>query len=81
MRRTYRDALPVLHARRPDDAARCLAELAAGPAVAAACLRAAEAAGRVLDAGGWQGRPSCTTHTQTMVCAPRNATCSTLARE
>ena len=34
----WADALPVLRARRPDAAARCLAELAAGPAAAAACL-------------------------------------------
>ena len=54
----WADALPVLRARRPDAAARCLAELAAGPAAAAACLRAAAEAGCVLDDAGWQGRPS-----------------------
>ena len=52
------DALPVLRARRPDASARCLAELAAGPAAAAACFRAAAEAGCVLDGAGWQGRPS-----------------------
>ena len=71
----WADALPVLRARRPDAAARCLAELAAGPAAAAACLRAAAEAGCVLDDAGWQGRPSYIT-----VCAPRNATCLNLAR-
>ena len=54
----WADALPVLRAHRPDAAARCLAELAAGPAAAAACLRAAAEAGCVLDDAGWQGRPS-----------------------
>ena len=54
----WADALPVLRARRPDAAARCLAELAAGPAAAAACLRAAAEAGGVLADAGWQGRPS-----------------------
>ena len=54
----WADALPVLRARRPDAAARCLAELAAGPAAAATCLRAAAEAGGVLDDAGWQGRPS-----------------------
>ena len=52
------DALPVLRARRPDAAERCLAELGAGPAAAAACLRAAAEAGCALDGAGWQGRPS-----------------------
>ena len=54
----WADALPVLRARRPDAAARCLAELDAGPGAAAACLRAADEAGRALDAAGWRGRPS-----------------------
>ena len=62
------DALPVLHARRPDAAARCLAELAAGPAAAAACLRAAEAAGRSTPPAGKAALPGTT---YTMVCAPR----------
>ena len=54
----WADALPVLHARRRDAAARCLAELTQGPASAAACLRAAEEAGRLLDRTNWTGRPS-----------------------
>ena len=37
---------------------RCGPELAAGPAAAAACLRAAAQAGCVLDGAEWQGRPS-----------------------
>ena len=41
-----------------DAAARCLAELTQGPASAAACLRAAEEAGRLLDRTNWTGRPS-----------------------
>ena len=48
----WADALPALRARRPDAAARCLAELAAGPAAAAACLRAAEEAGRARRMAG-----------------------------
>ena len=52
----WADALPVLHARRPDAAARFLAELAAGPAAAAACLRAAAEAGCVLDGAGFLAR-------------------------
>ena len=52
----WADALPVLRPRRPDAAARCLAELAAGPAAVAACLCAAAEAGCVLDGAGWEGR-------------------------
>ena len=50
----WADALPVLHQRRPDVAARCVRELkAAGPA-----LREAAAAARSLEAAGWEARPA-----------------------
>ena len=48
----WADALPVMHQRRPDAAARCVRELAAADAAAAPSLRAAAAAGAVLDAEG-----------------------------
>ena len=53
----WADALPVMHQRRPDAAARCARELAAADAAAAPSLRAAAAAGAVLDAEGWTTRP------------------------
>ena len=54
----WADALPVLHQRRPDVAARCVREQlfeeeAAGPA-----LREAAAAARSLEAAGWEARPA-----------------------
>eukprot|EP00439_Symbiodinium_sp_Y106_P010376 s2888_g1.t1 len=63
----WADALPVLHARRPDAAARCRAELAAGPAAALLKWRAA------------CSTPPAGKAAPPMVCAPRNATCPTLA--
>ena len=53
----WADALPVLRLRRPEAAARCLAELEAGSASFAPCLRAAAAAGAHLTHAGWEGRP------------------------
>ena len=53
----WADALPVLRLRRPEAAARCLAELEAGSASFALCLRAAAAAGAHLTHAGWEGRP------------------------
>ena len=53
----WADALPVLRLRRPEAAARCLAELEAGPASFALCLRAAAAAGAHLTHAGWEGGP------------------------
>ena len=48
---------PVLRLRRPEAAARCLAELEAGSASFAPCLRPAAAAGAHLTHAGWEGRP------------------------
>ncbi|CAE7244710.1 aurkb-a, partial [Symbiodinium natans] len=45
-------------ARSPRSQAGSIAELAAGPAAADACLRASEKAERTLDAAGWHGRPT-----------------------
>ena len=56
----WADALPVLRLHRPEAAARChrcLAELEAGPASFALCLRAVAAAGAHLTHAGWEGRP------------------------
>ena len=53
------DALPAARApHRPDATARCLAELAAGPAAAAACVSAAAKADCALGGAGWHGRAS-----------------------
>ena len=53
----WADALPVLRLRRREAAACCLAELEAGSASLALCLRAAAAAGAHLTHAGWEGRP------------------------
>ena len=54
----WADALPVMAARRPDAAARCVAELAAGSAARAPALRAANAAADQLRAAGWATIPA-----------------------
>ena len=54
----WADALPVMAARRPDAADRCVAELRAGPAARAPSLRAANAAADHLRAAGWATIPA-----------------------
>ena len=54
----WADALPVMTARRPDAAARCVAELLAGPAARAPSLRQANAAADQLREGGWSTIPA-----------------------
>ena len=54
----WADALPVMTARRPDAAERCVAELRAGPAARAPSLRAANAAADQLRAAGWATIPA-----------------------
>ena len=53
----WADAIPVMAVRRPDAAARCVAELAAGSAARAPSLRAAQAAADQLRAAGWATIP------------------------
>ena len=73
----WADGLPVVRLRRPDAAARCLAELDAGLASFALCLRAAVAAGAHLTHAGWEGRPEWRTIHD--ACGRPNATCLNLA--
>ena len=73
----WADALPVLRLHRPEAAERCLAELEAGPASFALCLRAAAAAGAHLTHAGWRVGP-CGALSMT-ACDRPNATCLSLA--
>ena len=54
----WADALPVLHQRRPDVAARCGRELLFEEGAAGPALREAAAAARSLEAASWEARPA-----------------------